>query len=89
MALVRVTVPGMLATLVSGERTFDVEGSTVAEVLDATFTRHPPLRVHILDELNGVRPHVLLFRNDLVVRDLSAEVTEADTFTILQAVSGG
>jgi molybdopterin converting factor small subunit len=89
MARVEVTIPTMLATLVKGPRRFEVEGDSVAGVLEAVFGRHPELRVHVFDESGAPREHVLCFHNEVVARDLSAAVADGDTVMILQAVSGG
>ncbi|HEX9644299.1 MAG TPA: MoaD/ThiS family protein [Acidimicrobiia bacterium] len=89
MALVKVAIPSMLATLVKGDRRFEVEAATVAAVLDEIFGRHPELRVHVLDENGGLRRHVMLFLNDGAIRTYHRTVDDGDSVTILQAVSGG
>ncbi len=89
MADVSVTIPTMLAALVKGERRFTVAGDDLGGVVDAVLTLHPELRVHLLDEQGAVRPHVMFFHNDTAVRSLEGAVSEGDTFTVLQAVSGG
>jgi molybdopterin converting factor small subunit len=89
MAAVEVTIPSMLATLVGGDRRFVVEADDLAQVISAVFDRHPELRVHVLDEDGGLRPHVMLFHSGRAVRTLEGPVVEGDTVTVLQAVSGG
>lgn len=89
MTTVQVTIPSMLATLVSGERRFDVEAADLEGVLEALFARHPELRVHVLDEQGALRRHVMLFHNDVAVRGRDGAVAEGDQVTVLQAVSGG
>ena len=89
MATVHVTIPSMLATLVRGERRFDVEADDLAGVLEGLFARHAELRIHVLDEQGALRPHVMLFHNDVAVRDRARDVAEGDQVTVLQAVSGG
>ena len=89
MAVVHVTIPSMLATLVRGERRFDVDADDLVHVVGALFDRHPELRVHLLDEQGALRPHVSLFHNDEAIRALTGPVSDGDTVTVLQAVSGG
>lgn len=86
---VAVTIPTMLAELVKGERTLELQGTTVGGVLDALFGEHPELRVHVLDESGSIRPHVSCFHNDWTVDDLEEPVADGDSVIVLQAVSGG
>ncbi len=89
MAAVHVTIPSMLATLVHGDRRFVVEAEDLAHAVGGILERHPELRVHLLDEQGELRPHVSLFHNDRAIRTLTGPVTDGDTVTVLQAVSGG
>ena len=89
MADVRVKIPTMLAALVKGPRRFTVAGDDLGGVIEAVFTLHPELRVHLLDEQGTVRPHVIFFHNEVAVRTLEGAVSDGDTVTVLQAVSGG
>lgn len=89
MARVEVTIPSMLARIVSGERLFAVEAADLDGVLEAIFLRHPELRVHVLDEQGALRRHVTLFHNDVAVRDRRSTVADGDRVAVLQAVSGG
>jgi len=89
MPRVQVTLPTMLATLVRGDRQFIVEANDIKGVVEALLARHPELRVHLLDEDGAVRQHVALFHNDHAARFMVTPVADGDTFTVLQAVSGG
>ena len=89
MPAIRVTVPSMLATLIGSDRRFTLEADDVSSAIDALFVRHPELRVHLLDELGTLRPHVMLFHNDRALRAIEGAIHEGDTLTVLQAVSGG
>jgi sulfur-carrier protein len=86
---VTVTLPTMLAGLIGGARTVEVEGASVGGVLDDLFRAHPELRVHVLDERGEMRRHVRCFHGAAVVDDLGRPVRSGDEVTILQAVSGG
>ncbi len=91
MADVSVRLPTMLATLVKGDRIVPVTAVTVREALESLFAVHPELRVHILDERHLMRPHVSCFHNDTMLHGdgLEEPVSDGDTVTIMQAVSGG
>ncbi len=89
MSRVEVTIPAMLATLVGEERTFQVDGETVRDVLHELCVRHPELRVHLFDEIGALRPHVSVFHDDRTVHDLDASVADGARIVVLQAVSGG
>ena len=92
MPPVTVVVPRMLAVLARDERRIDVEADTVRNALEALFTRHPELRVHVFAEDGEMREHVRCFHNDRPVEspaDWERVPAAGDTVTILQAVSGG
>jgi len=65
-----------------------VTGSTVSDVLEDLFARHPGLRGHIVDETGSVRPHVALFVDGTRAR-LDTAVPENAELHVLHAVSGG
>ena len=89
MPSIGVTLPSMLATLIGGDRRFELDATSIADAVDSLFTRHPELRVHLLDEQGALRPHVMLFHNDHALRALEGTIRDGDTLTVLQAVSGG
>jgi len=75
-----------------GERAYEVEGSSLREVLDALFAQEPQLRGYVLDELGAVRHHVALFLDGSPVYDrkeLQSPIAAASELYILQALSGG
>ena len=47
----------------AGERSFDVPGTTVREVLEALFALAPNLRGYVTDERGALRHHVVCFVN--------------------------
>ena len=90
MASVVLRVPATLAQFSGGERVLSVSGGTVDEALGDATTRHPLLRVQLLDERGRVREHLHLFLNDTDVRrDLDTALREGDELTVLRAMSGG
>jgi molybdopterin converting factor small subunit len=91
MPEVSVRIPTMLAQLAQTGREIPVEADTVGGALAALFTRHPELRVHVLDETRSIRHHVSCFHNDTLLpgEDLDRPLSEGDVVTIMQAVAGG
>ncbi len=70
----------------------DVDGATVAEVLDAYFARHPAVRGYVLDDAGRVRRHVTVFVDGSQASHVDAPtttVTPSSTVHVFQALSGG
>lgn len=88
-----VTVPGLLADSVGGQRCFEIEATTLSGALRFLRDTHPRLRVHVWDEADQIRQHVLVYYNDESVKwidDPSAVcLKQGDRIAIIQAVSGG
>lgn len=88
---VTVVLPRMLGDVL-GERTFRVQGSTVAEAMEAAYARIPALRHHLCDETGDFRTHVLCVHNGVTTREtgsLRGKTKDGDEIQILQAISGG
>ena len=86
MPVVRLRAP--LSELAGGKRELELEGATVAEVLQALEREHPDLRGWILDEQGSIREHINVFVN----RDYGREDTSVganDRLHVLPAISGG
>jgi sulfur-carrier protein len=91
-ATIRVRLPGLVDAYTGGTREIDlpVSGSpTVAETLAALDTRYPGLRFRLVDEQGAVRPHVKLFVQASLVRDLGVLVPRGGELMIVGALSGG
>lgn len=76
----------------TGKRSYEVEGASVRESLDAVFVREPQLRGYVLDEQGAVRHHVAVFVDGTATQDrqhLSTPVSAATEIYIFQALSGG
>lgn len=70
----------------------DVDGHTVAEVLDQLFQRFPPLRSYLLDDQGGLRQHVMIFVDAQLITDRRRQTDQVRTDSeiyIAQALSGG
>ena len=90
--MVGVGLPSYLQQFADGKERVEVEGRTVAEVLDALGKRHPGVRSRVLTETGEIRPHINVFvgeRNCRFEDGLSTAVPDGSEVTILAAVSGG
>ena len=70
----------------------DVDGATLAEVLESLESSHPGFRDRILDESGELRRFVNVFVSDDDVRfldGLSTAVDDGATVSIVPAVAGG
>lgn len=70
----------------------DVQGKTVAEILEEIEARYSGLKDYIVDENGTLRKHVNIFIGNDMVKDrqsLKDELTERDQVYVMQALSGG
>ncbi|MFM8310989.1 MAG: MoaD/ThiS family protein, partial [Ilumatobacteraceae bacterium] len=78
--------------LAGGASTVQVEGSTLAEVIDSLDAAHPGFKDRLLDETGAMRKFVNLFVADDDVRflqGLATPVPAGETVSIIPAVAGG
>jgi adenylyltransferase/sulfurtransferase len=89
---VPVTIPTPLRGFAGGQKTVDVEGTTVGEAL-ATLTRqYPNLRQHLFSEDGNLRSFVNVYLNDEDVRYLKyvdTPLNASDKLAIVPSVAGG
>lgn len=71
------------------ERHIEADGTTLAALLEDLDQRYPGLRFRIVDEQDGIRPHVRFFVNGEQVRGLDTALAPEDEVHIFQALSGG
>jgi len=84
--VVRLRAP--LSELAGGRRELELDGSTVAEVLQALEREHPDVKGWILDERGLIREHINVFVNKEYGREDTA-VGAQDRLHVLPAISGG
>ena len=85
----RVHIPQPLRSYTDCESEVEADGGTLAELLLDLDRRFPGLRFRIVDEQDGLRPHVKFFVNREQVRRLDVPLTPSDEVHIFQALSGG
>ncbi len=89
---VAVRIPTTLRALTAGSSEVAVEGSTVAEVLDALEAAHPGFKERLTDENGELRRFVNVFVADDDIRfmdGMSTVVPDGAEVSIIPAVAGG
>lgn len=89
---VTVRVPTTLRTLTGGESSVDVDGATLADVLENLEGAHPGFKDRLLDDDGKLRRFVNVFVADDDVRfldGLDTPVPDGETVSIVPAVAGG
>jgi molybdopterin synthase sulfur carrier subunit len=85
-------VPALMKSYVENQTEVSLSGATVAQVLNDLVTRHPAIRIQIMDKNGELRRYVNLFVNEVNIKDLKGLETplgEADKIILLPSISGG
>lgn len=70
----------------------EIDGGSVAEILEKLETLHPGILDYICDESGALRKHVNIFVGQQLIADrtrLSDPVETSDQLYVMQALSGG
>jgi molybdopterin converting factor small subunit len=86
---VKVWIPSPLLSYTDQRKQVEAEGATLAELLVDLDRRFPGIRFRVIDEQDGLRPHMRLFVNRADVRRLDVVLGAGDEVHIFQALSGG
>ncbi|MEY4338237.1 MAG: hypothetical protein RLZ14_87 [Actinomycetota bacterium] len=89
---VTVRIPTTLRPMAGGNSQVQVEGATLADVIDNLEAAHPGFRDRLLDEAGALRKFVNIFVADDDVRyleGLATAVPAGETVSIIPAVAGG
>jgi molybdopterin converting factor small subunit len=85
-------IPTPLRAYVDGQNEINVQGDTVAQVLESMIDRYPALSPHLFNGQGELRPFVNLFLGEENVRDLDGldtPVGEQDRLRIIPSIAGG
>ena len=85
----KVWIPTPLLSYTDQRKQVEAEGATLAELLVDLDRRFPGIRFRVIDEQDGLRPHMRLFVNRADVRRLDVVLGASDEVHIFQALSGG
>lgn len=89
---VTVRIPTTLRPMAGGNSQVQVEGNTLADVIEALESAHPGFKDRLLDEAGALRKFVNIFVADDDVRyldGLATAVPAGETVSIIPAVAGG
>ena len=87
-----IKIPTPLRPYAGGQSKIEVQGETVAEVLDQLVEDYPDIRQHIMNGDNELRPFVNLFLNGENVKDLQGGETplgKDDRLMLIPSIAGG
>ena len=84
--------PALMKFYVDNQTEFEVNGATVAEVLENILVRYPALKPHLYDANGELRRHFNIFVNGVHLRDLNGLATElqmGDKVILMASAAGG
>ena len=85
-----VRIPGLLRSYTAGAEDIRLPShDTLDEALLDLDARFPGLRFRIVDEQHAIRPHIKLFVDGELARQLAAPIAGAGELMIVGALSGG
>ena len=87
-----VRFPALMKFYVDNQTEFEVNGSTVSELVDNVLIRYPALKPHLFDSTGGLRRHFNIFVNGVHLRDLNGMETplkEGDKVILMASAAGG
>jgi len=89
---VTVKIPTVFRKFTDNQSTVDVEGGTIADVIQQLESKHPGVREQLMTEDGELHRFVNVYVNDEDARyleKLDTKVSEGDTVSILPSVAGG
>ncbi len=84
--------PALMKFYVDNQTEFEVNGVTVAEVLENILVRYPALKPHLYDANGELRRHFNIFVNGVHLRELNGLATElqtGDKVILMASAAGG
>jgi molybdopterin converting factor small subunit len=85
-----VRIPGLLRSYTRGAESVEIGAAAVlGDALAALDARFPGLRFRVVDEQGAIRPHIKMFVDGELARDLGSPLDCARELMIVGALSGG
>ncbi|MEK6753408.1 MAG: MoaD/ThiS family protein [Chloroflexota bacterium] len=87
-----VRFPALMKFYVDNQNEFEVNGSSVAELIANILIRYPALKPHLFDSTGELRRHFNIFVNGVHLRDLEGMETalqEGDKVILMASAAGG
>ena len=89
----QVRIPGLLRSYTGGAATVVLKlagaAPTLADALADLDARFPGFRFRVVDEQEAIRPHIKMFIDGELARDLATPAKPAAELMIVGALSGG
>jgi len=85
----QVLIPTPLHSYTGGRSAVEAAGGTLGEVLADLDARFPGIRFRVVDEQDGIRPHIRFFVGGEMAFGLATPVGPAADVQIICALSGG
>ena len=85
----KVSIPSPLRSYTGQQNEVEADGATLAEVLSDLDRRYRGLRFRIIAEQDAIRPHIKIYINEDLARDLTSPLRPGDQIHIICALSGG
>ena len=88
---VKVSIPTIMRTLTDNQKTVEVSGADINQVINNMGSRYPGLKERLVEDGN-VHRYINIFLNEDDIRftgAMNTQVKEGDHITILPAVAGG
>ncbi len=85
----KVLLPTPLAEYTCGRREVSAIGATVDGLLHDLDRQYPGMRFRMIDEQNRIRPHIKIFVNFELERQLTRPLLVDDEVLVVAALSGG
>ncbi len=90
--MIRVRVPTPLRPMTGGKSEIEMEGQTVAQLIENLGAAHPGLKERLYDEKGEVRRFINIYVNEEDIRFLTGTDTplkDGDEVSIIPAIAGG
>jgi sulfur-carrier protein len=89
---VEVRIPTVFRRFTANQAVVEVDGGTIAEVIEQLEARHPGLKDQMMTETGELHRFVNVYVNDEDARyleQLETKVAEGDTVSLIPSVAGG
>ena len=84
-----VHIPSPLRSYTNDKSKVEMEGATVRELLENLDRDFPGFRFRIIDEQDGIRKHIKIFRNTDMITTIDTTLGDVKDVHIICALSGG
>ena len=85
----KVRIPTPLRSYTGGAGEVEAQGGSLRDLLSDLDRRYPGIRFRMIDEQDGIRPHIKIFVNQEQARTIDRALGDRDEIQIICALSGG